>query len=234
MRRISVVSIFPEMFEACKLGMTGRALDSGALTLDVVNPRDFTTDNYRRVDDRPYGGGPGMVMLAVPLAQAIEAARETVPRPGKVIYLSPQGRRLDHQYVQELADGPDLILLAGRYEGVDERVIESYVDEELSIGDYVLAGGELAAMVVIEALVRWLPGVLGNEESAANDSFAHGHLDCRHYTRPEVWRGKAVPRVLLDGNHRAIDEWRQQDAISRTRQRRADLLDKSDVDDESA
>ena len=227
MKRVCVISIFPEMFEACRLGMSGRALEGGELELSVVNPRDFTSDNYRRVDDRPYGGGPGMVMMAEPLFQAIETARARLPG-ARVVYLSPQGRKLDQKGVKNFADGQDLILLCGRYEGIDERLIEAAVDEELSIGDYVLAGGELPAMVLIEAMVRWLPGVLGNEESASQDSFIGQKLDCRHYTRPEVWRGRAVPEVLLSGNHRAIEAWREQDALARTKERRADLLDEDE------
>ena len=224
MLKVGLVSIFPEMFEAISYGMTGRAQEIGALGVEVFNPRSYTTDNYRRVDDRPYGGGPGMVMMAEPLCQAIDAAKVSLERTPKVVYLSPQGRRLDYDYVQELVSGPDLVMLCGRYEGVDERVIDARVDEELSIGDYVLAGGELAAMVVIEAMARWLPGVLGNAESAPQDSFSNSLLDCRQYTRPEVWRDKAVPHVLLGGNHQAIEQWRQKDALDRTEHRRPDLL----------
>ncbi len=225
MQRINVVSLFPEMFGAIKdYGMTRRAIDDRKLQLGLVNPRDFVMDNYRRVDDRPYGGGPGMVMMAEPVNAAIEEARKDMAHDVKVIYLSPQGHRLNHRRVRELVEGPDLVLLAGRYEGIDERVLERQVDEELSIGDYVLAGGELAAMVLIEAMVRWLPGVLGNAESASQDSFTDDLLDCRHYTRPEVWRKMPVPEVLLGGNHEAIRKWRARDALVRTRLKRPDLI----------
>lgn len=224
MRRCAVVTIFPEMFDAiAECGMTRRALTSGALALARVNPRDFADNAYRRVDDRPYGGGPGMVMMAEPLDAAIDAALAEVDG-ARVTYLSPQGRRLDQALVQEIARGPDRVLLCGRYEGIDERLIERRVDEEISIGDYVLAGGELAAMVLLEAVARLLPGVLGNEDSAAQDSFSDGLLDCRHYTRPENWRGQAVPEVLLGGNHEAIRRWRRQDALRRTAERRPDLM----------
>ncbi len=224
MRRVAVVTLFPELIDAlAACGMTRRAVECGALDISRVNPRDFADNAYRRVDDRPYGGGPGMVMMAEPLDQAIDRALDGVDG-GRVTYLSPQGRRLDQALVREIATGPDRVLLCGRYEGVDERVIERRVDEEISIGDYVLAGGELAAMVVIEAVVRLLPGVLGNADSADQDSFSDGLLDCRHYTRPETWQGMTVPSVLLGGNHDAIHRWRQADALARTRARRPDLL----------
>lgn len=225
MKRAAVVTVFPQMFAAIsEFGMTRRAIERGLLTLDLVNPRDFADNAYRRVDDRPYGGGPGMVMMAEPVDAAIEKARAGLDEP-KVVYLSPQGRRLDQALVREIAAGPDRILLCGRYEGIDERVIERQVDEEISVGDYVLAGGELAAMVLLEAVVRLLPGVLGNAESAEQDSFSGALLDCRHYTRPEVWRGMPVPEVLLGGHHEAIRRWRLEDAMRRTRERRPDLLD---------
>lgn len=224
MRRVAVVTLFPEMIDAwAACGMTRRAVECGALDVSHVNPRDFADNAYRRVDDRPYGGGPGMVMMAEPLDQAIECALDRV-HEGRVTYLSPQGRRLDQAMVREIAEGPDRVLLCGRYEGIDERVIDRRVEDEISIGDYVLAGGELAAMVVIEAMVRWLPGVLGNADSADQDSFSDGLLDCRHYTRPETWRGLTVPTVLLGGDHDAIRRWRQADALARTRARRPDLL----------
>jgi tRNA (guanine37-N1)-methyltransferase len=191
------------------------------------NPRDFTSDNYRTVDDRPYGGGPGMVMLAEPLDGAIRAAKARVAGgERKVIYLSPQGRVLDHGKVMEFAAGPGAILLCGRYESVDERLIRREVDEEISIGDYVLSGGELAAMVLIDAVVRQLPGVLGDEDSAAQDSFVSGLLDCAHYTRPEEYAGERVPPVLLSGNHAEIGRWRLKQALGRTWLRRPDLLAK--------
>ncbi len=224
--QIAVVSLFPEMFTAVSdHGVTGRAVKQGLVELRHSNPRDFTRDRHRTVDDRPYGGGPGMLMKVDPLQQAIAAARESVAAGARVIYLSPQGRRLDHARVLELARAPALILIAGRYEGVDERLLESDVDEELSIGDFVLSGGELAAMVVIDAVTRQLPGVLGHELSAQEDSFAEGLLDCPHYTRPEVYQGRPVPEVLLSGNHEEIRRWRLQQALGRTQERRPELLE---------
>jgi len=228
--KIDVVSLFPPMFEAVTgYGVTGRAIEKGLLELRVWNPRDFTTDPYRRVDERPYGGGPGMVMLAGPLKLALGAARATNPQ-AKVLYLSPQGRRLDQAGVKELSERAGMILLAGRYEGVDERLIEAEVDEEWSIGDYVLSGGELAAMVIVDAIARQLPGVLGHEDSAAEDSFANGLLDCPHYTRPEEFEGRRVPEVLLSGNHAEIRRWRLKQALGRTWERRPDLLEKIGLD----
>jgi len=211
-----------------KQGITSRALEKELFVLQTWNPRDFTTDNHRTADDRPYGGGPGMVVLAEPLDLAIEAAKaaqqkEGITRP-KVIYLSPQDRQLTHRVVMELAAEPGLIFLAGRYEGVDERLIQRQVDEELSIGDYVLSGGELAAMVVIDALVRQLPGALGDADSAVEDSFVNGLLDYPHYTRPEVYVGMPVPPVLLSGHHEEIRKWRLKQALARTWARRPDLL----------
>ena len=209
-------------------GISSRALEKELFALQAWNPRDFTTDNHRTVDDRPYGGGPGMVMLAEPLEQAIEAAKAAQQATGvlrpKVIYLSPQGRLLTHAVVMELMAEPGLIFLAGRYEGVDERVIQRQVDEELSIGDYVLSGGELAALVVIDALVRQLPGALGDADSAVEDSFVNGLLDYPHYTRPEVYAGMPVPPVLLSGHHEEIRKWRLQQALARTLSRRPELL----------
>ncbi len=211
-----------------KQGITSRALEKELFVLQTWNPRDFTTDNHRTADDRPYGGGPGMVMLAEPLDLAIEAAKAAQQKDGvtrpKVIYLSPQGRQLTHRVVMELAAEPGLIFLAGRYEGVDERLIQRQVDEELSIGDYVLSGGELAAMVVIDALVRQLPGALGDADSAVEDSFVNGLLDYPHYTRPEVYAGMPVPPVLLSGHHEEIRKWRLKQALARTWARRPDLL----------
>jgi len=223
--QIALVSLFPEMFDAVSgHGVTGRAVKQGLVALSHCNPRDYTTDRHRTVDDRPYGGGPGMLMMIDPLQQAIAAAREAVGADAKVIYLSPQGRRFDHRLAVELARQPGLVLIAGRYEGVDERLLEAEVDEELSIGDYVLSGGELAAMVVIDAVTRQLPGVLGHEQSAQEDSFADGLLDCPHYTRPEVYQGRQVPEVLLSGNHEEIRRWRLKQALGRTQERRPDLL----------
>ncbi len=223
--RIALVTLFPEMFSAvAEHGVTGRAVKQGLLSLMFSNPRDYTTDRHRTVDDRPYGGGPGMVMKIEPLRQAIAAAREQAGPQARVIYLSPQGGRLDHRRVVALAREPALVLVAGRYEGVDERLLATEVDEELSIGDYVLSGGELAAMVVIDAVSRQVPGVLGHEDSAQEDSFAGGLLDCPHYTRPEEYRGLRVPEVLLSGNHEEIRRWRLQQALGRTYERRPDLL----------
>lgn len=222
--RIDVISLFPAMFEAVSgYGITGRAVKNGLLTLRVWNPREYTEDKHRNVDDRPYGGGPGMVMQAEPLARAIRAARAEA-KTAKVIYLSPQGRKLDHAGVHELAQRAGLILLAGRYEGVDERLLETEVDEEWSIGDYVLSGGELAAMVLIDAVTRQLPGALGDEDSADQDSFVNGLLDCGHYTRPEEYAGRRVPEVLLSGDHEKIRRWRLKQALGRTWLRRPELL----------
>lgn len=230
--KIDVVSLFPPMFEAVTgFGITGRAVEKGLLELRVWNPRDFTTDPYRRVDERPYGGGPGMVMLPGPLKAALGAARAANPQ-AKVIYLSPQGRKLDQAGVVELSGRAGLILLAGRYEGIDERLIESEVDEEWSIGDYVLSGGELAAMVMVDAVTRQLPGVLGHEDSAAEDSFVNGLLDCPHYTRPEEFEGRRVPEVLMSGNHAAIRRWRLKQMLGRTLERRPDLLASLKLDGE--
>jgi tRNA (guanine37-N1)-methyltransferase len=230
---ISVVSLFPEMFAAVSdYGVTGRAVQNGLLNISCRNPRDYTTDRHQTVDDRPYGGGPGMVMKTAPLEQAIQAAKASVAPGATVIYLSPQGRPLDQAGLAELATRPSLVLLAGRYEGVDERLIESEVDEEWSIGDYVLSGGELAAMVMIDGLSRLLPGVLGHHLSAEQDSFADGLLDCPHYTRPEHYRDRAVPDVLLSGNHEAIRRWRLKQSLGRTWLRRRDLLQNVELSDE--
>ncbi len=222
---IGIVSLFPEMFAAVsEHGITGRAVKRGLLELQFWNPRDYTHDRHRTVDDRPYGGGPGMVMMVEPLRAAIRAAREAGGPEARVIYLSPQGRPLDQGGVEELAARGRLVLVAGRYEGVDERLIESEVDEEWSIGDYVLSGGELGAMVMVDAVTRLIPGALGHEDSAQQDSFADGLLDCPHYTRPEEIDGRRVPEVLLSGNHAAIRRWRLQQALGRTWERRPDLL----------
>ncbi|MEQ8857801.1 MAG: tRNA (guanosine(37)-N1)-methyltransferase TrmD [Pseudomonadales bacterium] len=226
-----VVSLFPEMFRiATDEGVLGRAVSAGILEVEVFNPRDFTRDRHRTVDDRPYGGGPGMVMLTQPLLDAIEAAKAAWSRrPGAVaevpvVYLSPQGRRLDQAGVGEFARLPGLILVAGRYEGIDERVIDVAVHEELSIGDYVLTGGELPAMVVMDAISRQLPGTLGNAASAAEESHLDGLLDYPHYTRPENVASRRVPSALLSGDHSAVARWRRQQALLRTWQRRPDLL----------
>lgn len=231
--QVDIVSIFPEMFDAItQQGISGRALDAGLLQLRVWNPRDFSEDKHRRVDDRPYGGGPGMVMTAAPVAAALDQARRQQGPGTKVIYLSPQGRCLDHAGVSELAQRQGMILLAGRYEGVDERVLQTHVDEEWSIGDYVLSGGELAAMVLIDAVIRQLPGALGHEDSAAQDSFVDGLLDCAHYTRPEDYAGMRAPQVLLSGDHEAIRRWRLQQSLGRTWLRRPELLDTIELNDE--
>lgn len=232
--RIDVITLFPDMLRAITdYGITGRAVDQALLELETWNPRDFTQDRHRTVDDRPYGGGPGMVMMAEPLAKAIEAAREAQNGDqSTVIYLSPQGRPLDHQGVTELAARPGLILLAGRYEGVDERLLASQVDEEWSIGDYVLSGGELPAMVLIDAVARQIPGVLGDQDSAEQDSFVDGMLEYGHYTRPEIYEGQAVPDVLLSGNHELIRQWRLKQALGRTWLKRPDLLEKLSLSDE--
>jgi len=225
------VTLFPEMFDAItRSGVTRRAFESGLFELVLWNPRDFSTNAYRSVDDRPYGGGPGMVMMPEPLDKALKAARQRQRSCGvrepKVVYFTPQGRVLDHALAVELGRLEGLILLAGRYEGVDERLVARQADYEVSIGDYVLSGGELPAMVLIDALVRQLPGTLGDTESALQESFVHGLLDCPHYTRPEVYDGIAVPVVLMSGNHAEIDRWRRKQALGRTWTRRPELLAK--------
>jgi len=228
--RIDVVTLFPEMVEhAARFGITGRARERGLWRLGLWNPRDFATDNHRTVDDRPYGGGPGMVMMAGPLGQALDAAcaaqrADGCPAP-RTIYLSPAGAPLTHRRVMELARAPDAgyVVLAGRYEGVDERLVAT-VDEEIAIGDFVVSGGELPALMLIDAIARQLPGALNDAESAVQESFATGLLDCPHYTRPEHHAGQAVPEVLLSGNHAAIARWRHQQALGRTATRRPDLL----------
>ena len=223
--RIGVVTLFPEMFRALtEYGVTGRAVRNGLIEVSCVNPRDFAHDRHRTVDDRCYGGGPGMLMMVQPLRDAIHAAK-AAGEGGKVIYLSPQGRRLDQKLVQQLAREPRLILVAGRYEGIDERVIQTEIDLEVSVGDYVLSGGELPAMTLIDAVSRLVPGVLGKQESAEQDSFTDGLLDCPHYTRPEVLDGLTVPEVLLSGNHAAIRRWRMLQALGRTWKRRPDLIE---------
>ena len=231
--RIDVITLFPEMIEnVARFGVTGRAADGGKLDLRAWNPRDYATDRHRTVDDRPYGGGPGMVMKVEPLTEAVADARASSGRRYRTVYLSPQGRRFTQAVADELAAEPGLVLVAGRYEGVDERFIEAEVDEELSIGDYVLSGGELAAMVVIDAIARLLPGVLGDEDSAKEDSFVSGLLDCPHYTRPEAIDDRRVPQVLLDGNHAQIRRWRLMQSLGRTWERRPDLLEAVELTDE--
>jgi tRNA (guanine37-N1)-methyltransferase len=224
-KRFGVVTIFPEMFAALtEFGVAGRAVREGLAAVTLINPREFTRDRHRTVDDRPYGGGPGMVMMAEPLCAAIRAARERLGAQTRVVYLSPAGQALTQRRVEAMAtDAAPVVLVAGRYEGIDERVIEAEVDEELSLGDYVLSGGELAAMALMDAVIRLLPGALGHEQSAAQDSFADGLLDCPHYTRPELFEGRAVPEVLLSGDHARIARWRREQALARTRERRPDL-----------
>jgi len=230
--KVSVISLFPEMFQAItQYGVTGRAIKSGLVTMDFINPRDFTHDKHKTVDDRPYGGGPGMLMKVQPLKDAIASAKLSVPN-AKVIYLSPQGRTLTQEGVQQLAKQAEFILVAGRYEGVDERLIQSEIDEEWSIGDFVLSGGELPAMVLMDAVFRMVPGVLGKQASADEDSFSDGLLDCPHYTRPEVLNGEPVPSVLLSGNHEEIRRWRLKQKLARTFQRRPDLLQNLELDKE--
>jgi len=235
LKRIDVISLFPEMFEAIQFGVTGRAIRNGLLELAITNPRDFTQDKHKTVDDRPYGGGPGMLMKVQPLKEAILSVKNSTKSSNKsaiknkVVYLSPQGQPLTQTIVKELSENEQLILLAGRYEGVDERLIEHYVDYECSIGDYVLSGGELPAMVLIDSLIRLIPGALGHDESAVHDSFYSGLLDHPHYTRPETLEfegeGECVPEVLLSGNHKNIEQWRLKQSLGRTWQRRPDLLE---------
>lgn len=228
--RFDVVTLFPEVFEGSAVtGVVGRAIADDRVQLKTWNPRNFTDDTHRTVDDRPFGGGPGMVMKVEPLQKAIQAAKDSADDSAKVIYMSPQGRRLDQQGVNYLTGFSRLILLAGRYEGVDERLLESQIDEEWSIGDFVLSGGELPALVLIDAVARTLPGVLGHECSAVEDSFVDGLLDHPHYTRPDVFEGQAVPAVLKSGDHKKIAIWREKQALGKTWQKRPDLLDKIEL-----
>ena len=227
MLKIGLITLFPEMFEALEYSIPGRAQKQNLISLDLWNPRDFTTDKHRTVDDRPYGGGPGMLMKVEPLLGAIQAAKAKLGQDSRVIYLSPQGKPFDQNRAQSFSNATcPLIFIAGRYEGVDERIIESAVDEECSIGDYVLSGGEFAAMSIIDAVSRLIPGVLGDKDSADQDSFSHGLLDHPHYTRPETINGLSVPSVLLSGNHAEIERWRLEKAIENTRKKRPDLLKK--------
>ena len=231
--RIDVVTLFPELVAAIGgCGITGRAVERGLLTLATWNPRDYTRDRHRTVDDRSYGGGPGMVMKVEPLRDAIRAARAADTRPVRTVYLSPQGRRIDQAWVAAAADAGRVLLVAGRYEGVDERLIEAEVDEELSLGDFVLSGGEPAAMAVIDAVARLLPGALGDAASAVEDSFADGLLDHPHYTRPEDCDGRRVPDVLVGGDHEAVRRWRLREALGRTWLRRPELIDARGLSDE--
>ena len=227
--RVTIVTLLPEMLQALTdYGITGRAVKQGLLQIELLNPRNFTSDKHRTVDDRPYGGGPGMLMKVAPLKAALAAAGE----PRHVVYLSPQGRKLDQQLVQQLRQHQHLVLLCGRYEGIDERLIEAEVDEEVSIGDFVLSGGELAAMTVLDAMIRLEPGALGHQLSAQQDSFVEGLLDHPHYTRPALLDGQQVPDVLLGGDHQQIRRWRLKQSLGRTWQRRPDLWQQLDLDDE--
>ena len=231
--KIALITLFPEMFDALTdYGISGRALDRGLLEIASFNPRDYTSDAHATVDDRPYGGGPGMVLMIEPLRRAIGAAKDWIEGESLVVYLSPQGKVLDQRAVNDLAGEQSIILIAGRYEGVDERLIQLHVDQEWSIGDYVLSGGEIPAMVVMDALIRQLPGALGHLESAVQDSFADGLLDCPHYTRPDCYEGITVPDVLLSGNHEKIRQWRLAQSLLRTQQRRPDLLEKLELNTE--
>jgi tRNA (guanine37-N1)-methyltransferase len=237
--QFDVVTLFPEMFDAITAsGITQRARDRGVYQLVLWNPRDFSGNAYRGVDDRPYGGGPGMVMMADPLAKALQAAKQRQASCGLrdtvTVYLSPQGRQLTQPVLERLEKRQGLVMLAGRYEGVDERLIEREIDEEISIGDYVLSGGELPAMVLIDALVRRMPGALNDADSAQQDSFVGGLLDCPHYTRPEVYEGLPVPPVLLSGNHAEIRRWRLKQALGRTWRRRPDLFAAMQLDAEKS
>lgn len=229
--RVGIISLFPDMFVALDHGIVGRAQKQGLLTLNHWNPRDYTQDKHRNVDDRPYGGGPGMVMMVQPLRDAIRAAKTAMPTNSRVIYLSPQGKRFNQTAASSFVNQP-LILVAGRYEGVDERLLATEVDEEWSVGDYVLSGGELAAMVMIDAITRLIPDALGDEDSAKQDSFVNGLLDYPHYTRPETIDSLAVPEVLLSGDHAAIQRWRLQQALGKTWMHRKDLLQKYPLDEE--
>ncbi|RKP51996.1 tRNA (guanosine(37)-N1)-methyltransferase TrmD [Trinickia fusca] len=230
--QFDIVTLFPEMFRALTdWGITSRAVKQERFALRTWNPRDFTTDNYRTVDDRPYGGGPGMVMLAKPLEAAIQAAKAAQAERGvtgaRVVMMSPQGARLDHERVMRFAHEPGLILLCGRYEAIDQRLVERCVDEEVSLGDFVLSGGELPAMALMDAVVRHLPGVLNDAQSAVQDSFVDGLLDCPHYTRPEEYEGMRVPDVLLGGHHAEIEQWRRREALRNTAAKRPDLIERA-------
>ena len=232
---IGIISLFPEMFKAItEFGVTGRAVKQNLLQMRYYNPRDFTHDKHKTVDDRPYGGGPGMLMMVQPLRDAIRMAKTEAGEGVKVIYLSPQGRKLNQAGVKELSLNQKLILVCGRYEGIDERLIETEIDEEWSIGDYVLTGGEIPAMALIDAVARFIPGVLGKQASAEEDSFAEGLLDCPHYTRPEVLDGLTVPSVLMSGNHKEIRQWRLKKSLERTWLRRPELLESLALTDEQA
>jgi tRNA (guanine37-N1)-methyltransferase len=229
--RIDVITLFPEMVEqVIKYGVVGRAADQNLLDLECWNPRDYTVDKHRTVDDRPYGGGPGMLMKMQPLEETIQAVRQKNPQ-AQLVYLSPQGKPVDQDMLAKQVNAGSVIFLCGRYEGIDERLVQQEVDQEWSIGDYVISGGELAAMVCIDAMTRLLPGALGHEQSAQQDSFSDGLLDYPHYTRPEEYKGRKVPEVLMNGNHRHIEDWRERQSLGRTWQKRPDLLKLIVLDD---
>ena len=235
--RFSCVTLFPEMFRAITdYGVTRRAINDGLVEVGTVNPRDFTDDKHRTVDDRPYGGGPGMLMMVEPLAKAITTAKQSIEKSSDakahVVYMSPQGAPLNQQLAQRLLAKKNLVLVSGRYEGIDERLIETQIDEEVSLGDFVLSGGELASMALMDTLIRLVPGALGHQDSAVEDSFVDGLLDCPHYTRPEVLSGKSVPEVLLSGNHAAIKRWRLKQSVGRTWLKRPDLLAQLELSDD--
>ncbi|HCU05487.1 MAG: tRNA (guanosine(37)-N1)-methyltransferase TrmD [Gammaproteobacteria bacterium GWE2_42_36] len=227
---IGIITLFPEMFDALKLGITGRAIANKLITLSTINPRDFTTDKHHTVDDRPYGGGPGMLMKVEPLEKAIKQAKANLTPQAKVIYVSPQGKRFNQSMAGQAATENQLIFVAGRYEGIDERLLDTLVDEEWSIGDYILSGGELAIMVIVDTIARLLPGALGDEASIEQESFSEGLLEYPHYTRPEIINGLAVPSVLLSGDHQAIATWRLKQALGKTWLRRPDLLQTLQLD----
>jgi len=230
---VGIISLFPDMFRSItEFGVTGQAVKKGLLSVESWNPRDFTHDKHRTVDDRPYGGGPGMLMMVKPLREAIRTAKNAAPGKAKIIYLSPQGRKLDQQGVEELATNENIILICGRYEGIDERVVQSDIDEEWSIGDFVMTGGELPAMTLIDSVSRFIPGVLGDFSSAEEDSFANGLLDYPHYTRPDVLDGIEVPSVLKSGNHKDIRLWRLKQSLGRTWLKRPELLENLALTDE--
>lgn len=231
--QFGVITLLPEILQSLNYGVTGRAIKNKLISLQCWNPRDYATDNYGTVDDKPYGGGPGMVMMVEPIRAAIHDAKQTLGNDTKVIYLSPQGQKFDHASAVECSREKKLIFLAGRYEGIDERLIELEVDEQWSIGDYVLTGGELAAAVMIDCITRLLSGALGDEDSAQQDSFVEGLLDHPHYTRPEVVAGLKVPEVLLGGDHKAIKKWRLQQALGNTWRYRPDLLENYELTNEA-
>jgi len=224
-----IIALFPEIFKSLEYGVSGRGLKNGLVTIEIWNPRDFTLDKHNTVDDKPYGGGPGMVMMAQPLQDAIQAARKAAPYKPTVVYLSPQGRHFNQTAAEDFLAKKSIILLAGRYEGIDERILEAEIDEEWSIGDYVLSGGELAATVMIDAISRLVPGVVKEEDSVTQDSLSSGLLKYPQYTRPEEFNNKHVPAVLLSGNHRAIEDWRLKQSLGKTWLKRPDLLGKMEL-----